>query len=313
VDLRIFVEPQQGATYEEQLAVAKATETAGLGGFFRSDHLVAIGPSARRAIGPTDTWLTLAAIARETSRIRLGSLLSSATFRLPGPLAVTVAQVDAMSGGRIELGLGAGWYEAEHLAYAIPFPPLGERFERLREQLSIITGLWATPVGSTFSYAGTHYALHESPALPKPVQSPRPPIIIGGKGRRRTPLLAVTYGDEYNIAFEAVETVKESLENLDRVCDEQSRDPASIVRSVAVTAAVATSRSSVERRIAAIGRSADDLAARGAAGLVEEVAERLAAYAAIGVGRAYLQILDVTDLEHVALIGEQLAPLVAAL
>ena len=154
--LRIFTEPQQGATYDELLAVALRAEQLGFGAFFRSDHYLAMGGplEAGGLPGPTDAWTTLAGLARETSTIRLGTLVNSATFRLPGPLAITVAQVDEMSGGRVELGLGAGWYEQEHEAYAIPFPPLGERFDRLEEQLAVITGLWATPVGGRFSYNG---------------------------------------------------------------------------------------------------------------------------------------------------------------
>src|SRR5664280_1958032 len=154
--LRIFTEPQQGATYDALVVVAKATEDLGFDAFFRSDHYLRIGDGDGLP-GPTDAWVTLAGIARETSRIRLGTLVTSATFRLPGPLAISVAEVDAMSGGRVELGLGAGWYEAEHTAYGIPFPPLGERFERLEEQLAVITGLWATPAGERFDFAGTRY------------------------------------------------------------------------------------------------------------------------------------------------------------
>src|SRR6202789_1534777 len=141
--LRIFVEPQQGATYEQLLAVAQTTEECGFDAFFRSDHYLAMGGDGLP--GPTDAWVTLGALARETSRIRLGTMVTSATFRLPGPLAVAVAQVDAMSAGRVEFGLGTGWYQAEHRAYGIPFPPTKERFERLAEQLAVITGLWSTP------------------------------------------------------------------------------------------------------------------------------------------------------------------------
>ena len=168
MDFRVFVEPQQGATYADQLAVAQAAESLGYSAFFRSDHYVAM--SGDGLPGPTDSWVTLAGIARETSSIRLGTMVTSATFRYPGPLAVSVAQVDEMSGGRVELGIGAGWFEAEHSAYAIRFPPLGERFDRLTEQLKIITGLWTTPVGEKFNYAGTHYTVTDSPALPKPTQ-----------------------------------------------------------------------------------------------------------------------------------------------
>src|ERR1035438_784571 len=176
--VRIFVEPQQGAEYQRLLAVAQEAEACGFDAFFRSDHYLTMGGDGLP--GPTDPWVTLGALAREPSHIRLGTLVTSSTFRWPGILAITVAQVDGMSGGRIELGLGTGWYEGEHTAYGIPFQPLGERFARLEEQLSIITGLWDTPMGETYSFAGKHYQLANSPALPKPVQRPHPPVIVGG-------------------------------------------------------------------------------------------------------------------------------------
>ena len=197
MDLRVFTEPQQGATYADLLAVAKATERFGYDAFFRSDHYLKMG-NVDGLPGPTDAWTTLAGLARETTSIRLGTLVTSATFRRPGPLAITVAQVDAMSGGRIELGLGAGWYEDEHRAYGIPFPPLKERFDRLEEQLTVITGLWETPLGKTFDFEGSFFTVTNSPTLPKPVQQPRPPIIVGGGGPKRTPMLAAQFADEFN-------------------------------------------------------------------------------------------------------------------
>lgn len=187
MDLRIFTEPQQGASYDQLLAVARTAEECGYGAFFRSDHYLKMG-SVSGLPGPTDAWVTLAGLARDTERIRLGTLLTAATFRLPGPLAISVAVVDAMSGGRVDLGLGAGWFEEEHTAYGIEFPPVVERFDRLEEQLEIITGLWDTPEGETFSFSGRHYRLESSPALPKPAQRPHPPIIVGGHGLRRTPI-----------------------------------------------------------------------------------------------------------------------------
>src|ERR1700689_1825578 len=187
--LRIFTEPQQGASYATLRRVATATEELGFDAFFRSDHFLKMGNVSGEP-GPTDAWATLAALAVETKRIKLGTLVTAATFRLPGPLAITVAQVDEMSGGRVEFGLGAGWYDGEHAAYGIPFPPLKERFDRFEEQLAIITGLWSTPVGQTFSYDGGYYSLTDSPPLPKPVQQPKDPVILGGGGARRTPALA---------------------------------------------------------------------------------------------------------------------------
>src|SRR3954468_737027 len=176
-----------GAPYDDLLAVARRTEETGFDAFFRSDHYLTMGGSGLP--GPTDAWVTLGALARETSRIRLGTLMTAATFRLPGPLAIAVAQVDQMSGGRVELGIGAGWFEDEHTAYGIPFPEVGERFDRYEEQVQVVSGLWHTPPGETFDFAGTHYRLTGSPALPKPVQPGGIPLIIGGKGRRRTPRL----------------------------------------------------------------------------------------------------------------------------
>src|SRR3954470_14338361 len=175
MDLRIFVEPQQGATYDDQLVIARKAEELGFDAFFRSDHYLAMGVDGRP--GPTDSWVTLAGIARETSTIRLGTMMTSATFRYPGPLAISVAQVDQMSGGRVELGIGAGWYAAEHAAYAIPFPSTAERFDHLEEQLAIPPGLWGPPAGETFSYAGALPSGTDSPGPPKPSQRPHPPII----------------------------------------------------------------------------------------------------------------------------------------
>jgi F420-dependent oxidoreductase-like protein len=217
MELRIFTEPQQGADYATLLAVAQATENLGFDAFFRSDHYLKIGEVSGLP-GPTDAWVTLAGLARETSRIRLGTLMSPATFRLPGPLAISVAQVDDMSGGRVELGLGAGWFAEEHAAYGIPFPGAGERFDRFEEQLAIITGLWATPEGQTFSFEGSYYTVTDSPALPKPAQRPRPPLLIGGKGPRRTPRLAAAYADEYNVAFEELAPTAALYERVREAC-----------------------------------------------------------------------------------------------
>jgi F420-dependent oxidoreductase-like protein len=302
--LRIFTEPQQGASYDTLLAVAKTAEEEGFEAFFRSDHYLKMGEGDGLP-GPTDAWLTLAGLARDTSTIRLGTLVSSATFRLPGPLAVSVAQVDAMSGGRVELGLGTGWYEGEHRAYGIPFPSLNERFERLEEQLAIITGLWATPVGETFDFAGTHFQLEDSPALPKPVQSPRPPVIVGGGGPKRTPRLAATYADEYNTGFAPLERVADLNAAVTRACERLGRDPASVVRSAAIVLCCGTDDAEVARRAAAIGRDVDELKAKAACGTPEQVAARLGEYTAAGVERMYLQVLDLDDLDHVRLVARE--------
>jgi F420-dependent oxidoreductase-like protein len=309
VDLRIFTEPQQGASYDDQLAVARAAEDAGFDGFFRSDHYLVMGDRDGLP-GPTDAWTTLAGLARETSRIRLGTLVSSATFRHPGVLAVQVAQVDQMSGGRVELGLGAGWFEAEHEAYGIPFPDVKERFDRLEEQLELITGMWATPVGERYSFAGKHYRVSDSPALPKPVQQPVP-VIVGGSGRRRTPALAARYATEFNANFAPVATADAGYRRVRQACVAIDRDPAELTCSVALAICCGRDDAEVARRAAAIGRDVAELRENHLAGTPEQVVERLQQYAAVGCQRVYLQVLDLTDLDHVALVGAEVLPHVA--
>lgn len=306
MQLRIFTEPQQGATYDDLLAVARRTEETGFDAFFRSDHYLAMGGDGLP--GPTDAWVTLAGLARETSRIRLGTLMSAATFRLPGPLAISVAQVDAMSGGRIELGLGSGWFEAEHTAYGIPFPPLGERFDRFEEQLAVITGLWGTPEGKTFDFAGEHYALAGSPALPKPVQDGGIPVLIGGKGARRTPRLAARYAAEFNVPFEPAEANSRLFARVREACDAAGRDPASLVCSSALVLCVGKDEAEIARRAAAIGREVDELREHGVAGTPAEAVDVLGRYAEAGAQRVYLQVLDLADLDHLDLVASEVAP-----
>ncbi len=308
--LRVFVEPQQGATYDTLLTAARVTEECGFDAFFRSDHFVSMG-GVDGLPGPTDAWVTLGALARETTRVRLGTLLTSATFRLPGLLAVTVAQVDAMSGGRVELGLGAGWFDDEHRAYGVPFPPTAERFDRLEEQLAIVTGLWATPTGERFSFDGRHYRLEDSPALPKPVQSPRPPLIVGGVGKVRTPRLAARFADEFNVPFHTVPETAEVYDTVRRACETAGRDPATLGMSAAVVVCCGADAAEVRRRAAAIGREVDELRLHGATGTPEEVVARCLEYRAIGAGSLYLQVLDLGDLDHLRLIADEVLPAVA--
>jgi F420-dependent oxidoreductase-like protein len=306
MELRIFVEPQQGATYDDQLAVASKAEELGFGAFFRSDHYLAMGVDGRP--GPTDSWVTLAGLARETSTIRLGTMMTSSTFRHPGPLAISVAQVDQMSGGRIELGIGAGWYGAEHAAYAIPFPPTPERFDRLEEQLAILTGLWATPTGQTFSYVGTHHSVTDSPGLPKPVQQPGPPILIGGEGKKRTPALTAKYAAEFNLPFVDEDTTSAQFARVRAACEEIGRDPSSLTYSNALVVCCGAAEADVQRRASAIGRSPDDLRRDGLAGSPQEVLDKIARYAALGAERIYLQVLDLHDLDHLALLATEVMP-----
>ena len=308
MDLRIFTEPQMGASYEDQLRVAQAAEAAGYDAFFRSDHFLVMGAASGEP-GPTDSWVTLGALARETSRIRLGTLVTSATFRLPGPLAITVAQVDAMSRGRVELGLGSGWFAAEHEAYGVPFPGLGERFDRLTEQLEIITGLWGTLPGERFSYQGKHYAIADSPALPKPVQQPHPPVIVGGVGAKRTPALAARFASEFNVPFAVEEKVATQFARVDEACRAIGRDPAELVRSVAHTIAVGRDDAEVRERALTIGRDPADMRVNGLSGTVAEVVDRLGQWREkTGITRIYLQLLDLADLDQVELIAAEVAP-----
>jgi len=309
--LRIFTEPQQGADYHTLRAVALAAEELGFDAFFRSDHYLAMG-GVSGLPGPTDAWATLAGLAVETSRIRLGTLMSAATFRLPGPLAVTVAQVDQMSGGRVEFGLGTGWFEAEHAAYGIPFPSLGERFGRLEEQLAIVTGLWETEVGERFSFEGTYYRLTDSPALPKPAQRPRPPVLVGGAGPRRTPRLAARFADEFNAAFLSVPDSAAAFTRVREACEAAGRHPSSMIYSVAQTVCCGRDEAEFRRRAAAIGQKPDDIRASGVAGTPGEVAAKIAQFAEIGAERVYLQVLDLGDLDHLALIASDVVPQVLA-
>ncbi|ARP72832.1 LLM class F420-dependent oxidoreductase [Streptomyces pluripotens] len=301
MDLRIFTEPQQGATYDTLLTVAKAAEDLGFDAFFRSDHYLRMG-SVDGLPGPTDAWITLAGLARETKRIRLGTLMTAGTFRLPGVLAIQVAQVDQMSGGRVELGLGAGWFEEEHRAYGIPFPK--ERFARLEEQLAIVTGLWATEVGKTFDFHGTYYDLTDSPALPKPAQK-KLPVLIGGHGAVRTPRLTAQYADEFNIPFASVADSERQFGRVRSAVAETGRDADALTYSNALVVCVGKDDQDVARRAAAIGREVDELKVNGLAGSPAEVVDKIGRYGEIGSRRIYLQVLDLDDLDHLELISAQ--------
>jgi F420-dependent oxidoreductase-like protein len=304
--LRIFTEPQQGAGYQTLRAVALTAEELGFDAFFRSDHYLAMSGSGLP--GPTDSWVTLGALAVETKRIRLGTLVTAATFRLPGPLAVSVAQVDQMSGGRVEFGFGTGWFEREHTAYGIPFPALGERFDRFEEQLAIVTGLWETREGETFSFAGTHYQVEDSPGLPKPAQRPHPPVILGGAGTRRTPRLAARFAAEYNVPFHSVADSAAAFSRVREACQAAGRDVATMTFSVAQTVCCGKDDAEFRRRAAAIGWEPDAFRDSGIGGTPGEVVAKIAEFAEIGAERVYLQVLDLSDLDHLALIASDVVP-----
>ena len=309
MELRIFTEPQQGASYDTLLRVATAAEHLGFDAFFRSDHYLKMG-NVSGLPGPTDAWITLAGLARDTSRIRLGTLVSPVTFRFPGPLAVSVAQVDNMSAGRVELGFGAGWFGAEHEAYAIPFPDTRERFDRFAEQLEIITRMWETPAGDLFNYTGTYYSVTDSPALPKPAQQPRPPVIIGGGGHTRTPRLAARFADEFNLAFRSLDDTAAAYDRVRYACEAVGRDETTMRFSAAHVVCCGRTAGELTTRAAAIGRDVDELRQNGLTGTPDDIAAKIAKFAGIGATRMYLQVLDLSDLDHLELLSE-LIPAVA--
>ncbi len=301
----LFTEPQQGFSYDDQLAFARSAETHGLDGFFRSDHYLRMGEGDPRP-GPTDAWTTLAGLARETSRIRLGTLVSSVTYRVPGILSIQVAQVDAMSGGRAELGLGTGWFEREHEAYGIPFP--AKRFDLLEEQLAIVTGLWATPDAETFSYEGEHYRLDAAPALPKPVQE-RMPVIVGGGGPRRTPALAARYATEFNIGFVPEDVVAQKFDVVRAACEDIGRDPATLKMSVALPTIVGADDAEIARRLTAIGQTREQFD-NGAniIGTPAQVVEKVGRLRDLGASRVYFQLMDLRDVDHADQLGTEVVP-----
>lgn len=306
MEYTIFTEPQQGFSYDDQLVFAQTAERVGFDAFFRSDHYLRMG-AGDPLPGPTDAWTTLAGLARETSRIRLGTLVSSATHRHPAILAIQVAQVDAMSHGRVEFGLGTGWFEQEHRALGIPFP--AKRFGPFAEQLAIVTGLWATPPGETFSFAGEHYTLEEAPALPKPVQE-RMPVIVGGSGPRRTPELAARYATEFNVGFRSEADSAKIIAGVREACERIGRDPATLKISVALPTLAGADEAELQRRAAAIGRSlADERSGTDIVGTPAEIAEKVARLRALGAERVHFQLLDLRDVRHVEFLGTEVLPL----
>lgn len=309
-ELAVLLEPRHGATYDQILALAQTAESSGLDAFFRSDHYLGVDASDAdyRA---TDSWITLAGLARETSRIQLGTLTTCGTFRLPGPLAVAVSTANGMSGGRIELGLGAGWYQDEHTNFGVPFPPMGERFDRLEEQLAILTGLWSTPAGEPFSYAGAHWQIQDNVAFPG--KWPAPKVIVGGMGAKRTPSLAARYADEFNAAFTPIEDATERFRVVRELAEREGRDPEAIKTSIVIPrVCVGVDGADVEHRVKLLGPPVGKIPDQGMAGTPEYIAERLSEWVQAGAQRIYIHQLEVEDLDHLRLLGEQVRPLLVA-
>jgi F420-dependent oxidoreductase-like protein len=303
--LRIFTEPQQGASYDQLLAVAQTSEECGFDAFFRSDHFLKMG-SATGLPAYTDAWTTLAGLARDTSRIRLGTLVTPTTFRRVGTFPVIVSQVDHMSGGRLEIGLGAGWYQDEHTNYGVPFPDASARYDLLEDQLAILHGVWSAP--DLFEYTGASCTVRLQSEPLRPAQHPHPPVIIGGQAGPRNSRLAATYADEFNVPFAPAKVMKERQDVVRQRCESQGRDPGSMVWSCALVVCCGRSEDEVARRAQAIQRDVAELRENGLAGSPAEVVDKLASYAAMGAERFYLQVLDLSDLDHLRLIADEVQP-----
>ena len=313
-----MIEGQEGVAWEDWVALADTCERVGLEGLFRSDHYRSvIGLPGRASL---DAWTTLAGLAARTERIRLGTLVSPVTFRHPSVLAKAAATVDHISGGRVEVGLGAGWNEGEHVAYGFPFPPLKERMAMLEEQLEIVGRLWTE---DAVSFSGRHYRLEDCESLPKPVQLPRPPVIVGGEAGPRSIDLAVRFADEYNTLLASVEDCAERRGRIVEACERAGRDPATLPLSLMATCVVGSDRSEVVERVRAVmaiwGRAdvdpdevLEERAERWIVGTPDEAVSRLRALEEVGVERVYLQHLAHTDLELLELVGAEVAPAVAA-
>jgi F420-dependent oxidoreductase-like protein len=298
--LRILLEPHHGATYGQILALAQAAEEAGFDAFFRSDHYLGID-AEDLGYQPTDSWTTLAGLAVQTHRVRIGTLVNASTFRLPGQLAVEVATVDQMSGGRAELGIGAAWYEREHQYFGIPFPSLGERFDRLAEQLAIITGIWDTRPGERFSFDGQFYQVQDCAAIPR--WATRPKIIIGGAGTRKTPTIAARYADEFNGAL-GLDLV-ERFANFRRVCEEVGRDPARVRLSATLPVAIGADAADLSRRLESLGEPGARLLAAGVTGYGGDVLRVLENLAGQGADTVYFHVYGASDVDHIHLLGSE--------
>lgn len=311
----VMLEPQEGGTYEEMLALARRAEALGYGGFFRSDHYLPM--NVPLTSDTTDAWATVAGFARETQTIRIGVLVSPMTFRHPSELAKVVATVDHMSGGRLEVGMGAGWFEREHVAYGIPFPGPGGRVDRLEESLEVCTRLWADGFAS---YEGKLFRLEHAPGHPKPIQRPGPPIIIGGRGPRRTPLLAARFASEFNSFGANLARFTEGRQRVADACERIGRDPKSLRYSIMAPTVVGADETDLRRRCQRLldfnGQS-DDVSTwiqqmqegGSLVGTVTQMAERISALQAAGCSRWYLQIVPVNDDGMIDLIAGDLAPL----
>lgn len=308
----LMIEAQQGYSYADQLAIARRSEAVGFEAFFRSDHYESFPGASGRPT--TDAWAVLAGLARETSTIRLGVLVSPVTYRLPGAFAKTVTTVDEMSGGRIDVALGAGWHEDEHRRHGFPFPPIAERAEMLEEQLAILHGLWEEPDG--WSFHGRHYTVEDALFHPKPVQRPRPPIIVGGDGSPRGLRIAARFADEFNLTSSGPERAADRFARLDEACRAIGRDPSTVVRSAMVGTVVGADEAELAARKRALlaeftlDEQGEEWFAmreqRWILGTPDRARAKVAEFAAAGVERLMLQTFLPHDLDMIDLLAREL-------
>jgi F420-dependent oxidoreductase-like protein len=310
MELTLMIEGQEGVTWPQWVALARACEQHGIPSLFRSDHYMNLdGQHPER--GSLDAWGTLCGLAAETTSLRLGTMVSPATFRHPSMLAKIVTTADHISGGRIDLGLGAGWHEREHEAYGFPFASTRERMDVLEEQLQIVLGNWGD---EPFTFEGAHYTLRDLDAQPKPIQRPHPPLIIGGSGGARSAAFAARFADEYNTPFATVDDVRTRRAAVLAACERAGREPIpfSIMTGVIVGRDDAELRERVGRLAALLGQSADQLLSEAPPAWIiatlDEATERLLALSDAGVSRVMCQQLLHDDLDAVALLGSELAP-----
>ena len=310
--LCLMIEGQFGVTWPQWQALARAAEDNGLEALFRSDHYESMDDRPEK--GSLDAWATLAGLATITSRLRLGTMVSPATFRHPSVLARNAVTVDHLSGGRVELGIGTGWWELEHRRYGFPFPPMGERMDILAEQLAVVAGHWAD---GPFSFDGQHYRIEDLDAQPKPVQRPRPPLVMGGAARRRSADLAARYADEYNLVFATPEECREARPRLDEACRRVGRDPATLGYSLMTGTVIGRDPADLQWRVERLAAQAgieptvealrEDMGEGSLVGTVDEVAARLEEYRAAGIGRVMFQHQITDDTDAVEIIGRDLA------
>jgi F420-dependent oxidoreductase-like protein len=315
--LALMIEGQEGVTWQDWCALADVCEEHGVETLFRSDHYISQVDEGGRVAH--DAWTTLAALAARTTRLRLGTLVSPVTFRAPALIANAAATVDHVSGGRVELGIGAGWMEREHRAFGFAFPETSTRVEMLAEEAEIVHRLWTE---EWVDFRGSHYALDHAPGLPKPLQQPHPPLLVGGSGGRGTAEPAARFADEYNTPFASPEEFADVRAKVVAACTRERRDPATMRFSLMTTCLIGETRDDALARARELydSRARDSgfddwlarFRARAVIGSVDEVAERLRDYERVGCERVMLQHLLHTDLESVTLLGRELAPALAA-